>query len=58
MKNVTGKKLQRTSKYNFFLNLTVYGTMWKNTVKPDIPHMATRFMFIACWIPIATNTQS
>jgi hypothetical protein len=42
----------------FFENRAVYETMWKNTVKPDMPRMAIWLTRIACWIPIAASTQS
>ena len=35
----------------FFLNRTIYETLWKNTVQPDRPQMTVWRMRIACWIP-------
>jgi len=32
--------------------------MWKNTVKPGRPHMATWHMHVECWITEAKNTHS
>jgi hypothetical protein len=42
----------------FFEILTVYNTIWKNTVEPDRPQMTVWGMLIACWTPKATNTQA
>jgi len=44
---------------NFFKkkNFTFYEIMWKNTVQPGRPQMTWR-MYIAYWIPTATNTHS
>ena len=38
-------------------NHAVYEVMWKN-IKPDRLQIKIWFMFIACWIPKATNTYS
>jgi len=35
-----------------------YEIMWKNTVEPRRPQMTMWRMYIACWIPKATNTHS
>jgi hypothetical protein len=42
---------------NFFPleNLAVCEIMWKNIVQPDRSQMTIWRMFIACWIPKATN---
>jgi hypothetical protein len=32
--------------------------MWKNVVEPDRPQMAIWLIYIACWMPNATNTHS
>jgi hypothetical protein len=42
----------------FFLNRTVYETMWKNIVEADRPQMTIWRMRIACWITKATDTHS
>jgi len=42
----------------FSKNHTVYKTMWKLMVQPDRPQMIIWHMYIAYWIPKATNTHS
>ena len=43
----------------FFLeNLDIYEIIWKNTVSLGKPQMTVWRMFIACWIPKATNRHS
>ena len=41
--------------YFFFLNRALYEIMWKNVVERGRPQMTIWRMFIACWIPKATN---
>jgi hypothetical protein len=41
----------------FFENNAVYEVTWKNIVDPDRPQITIWRMRIACWIPMATNTQ-
>ena len=41
----------------FFLNHAFYDTMWKNIVEPDWLQFIW-CVYIACWIPKATNTLS
>jgi hypothetical protein len=44
---------------NFFSeNRAFYEIMWKNIVEWGRPQMAVWRMYIACWIPKATNTHS
>jgi len=40
-----------------FLNCAVY-EMWKNIVRQGSPQMRIWHMYIACWIPKATNTHT
>ena len=43
----------------FFENRAVYEIMWKkNIVERGRQEMTIRFLRIACWIPMATNTHS
>jgi len=39
-------------------NRAVYEIIWKYIVEPDRPQMTTWHMRIACWITLATDTQS
>ena len=41
----------------FFENHSVYEKMWKNIVQPDSSQMTIWHMYIACWIPKATDTN-
>ena len=45
------------SNFFFFLNLAVYGTMWKNIVELGKPQMTIWRMRIAYWLSKATNTR-
>ena len=62
MRGVSGKSCRDSENthfviHNFFKkNHALYGIMWKNIVKPDMPQMTVRRMLIAWWIPRATNT--
>ena len=61
MRNVSGQSCRKNWNKHFmpnkvFLKIAFYEVMWENTVEPDRPHIKTRRMRIACWIPNATNT--
>jgi len=45
---------------NFFPpeNIAIHDTMWKNIVERSRPPMTIWRVYIACWIPKATNTHS
>jgi len=43
---------------NFFFNCAIYKIMSKNITQLDRPQITIQHMFIAFWVPKATNTQS
>ena len=42
----------------FSKNCAIFEIMWKNIVEPGRPQMTIWRIWIACWIPKGTNTQS
>jgi len=64
MRNVSDKSCTENQNTHFIFNdllskrSAFYEIMWKNLVQPDSPQMITRWMRIAYWITMGTNTNS